>query len=33
MQGITQTGTVTNYGGTGALPGSDGDYYLGGQLL
>ena len=33
MQGITQTGTVTNDGGTGALPGSDGDYYLGGQLL
>jgi hypothetical protein len=33
MQGITQTGTVTNSGGTGATPGSDGDYYLGGQLL
>ena len=33
MQGITQTGVVTNDGGTGATPGSDGDYYLGGQLL
>jgi hypothetical protein len=33
MQGITQTGTVTNDGGTGATAGSDGDYYLGGQLL
>jgi hypothetical protein len=33
MQGITQTGTVTNNGGTGETPGSDGDYYLGGQLL
>jgi hypothetical protein len=33
MQGITQTGTVTNDGGTGAAPGSDGNYYLGGQLL
>lgn len=33
MQGITQSGTVTNGGGTGATPGSDGDYYLGGQLL
>jgi len=33
MQGITQTGTVTNDGGTGATSGSDGDYYLGGQLL
>lgn len=33
MQGIAQTGTVTNDGGTGATPGSDGDYYLGGQLL
>jgi hypothetical protein len=33
MQGITQTGTVTNDGGTGQTPGSDGDYYLGGQLL
>ena len=33
MQGITQTGTVTNDGGTGETPGSDGDYILGGQLL
>jgi hypothetical protein len=33
MQGITQTGTVTNDGGTGATQGTDGDYYLGGQLL
>jgi hypothetical protein len=33
MQGITQTGTVTNDGGTGAAQGTDGDYYLGGQLL
>jgi hypothetical protein len=33
MQGITQTGTVTNDGGAGATSGSDGDYYLGGQLL
>jgi hypothetical protein len=32
MQGITQTGTVSNDGGTGVTPGSDGDYYLGGQL-
>ncbi len=33
MQGITQTGTVSNEGGTGVAPGSegsDGDYYLGG---
>jgi len=33
MQGITQTGTVTNHGGTGENQGTDGDYYLGGQLL
>jgi hypothetical protein len=33
MQGITQTGTVTNDGGNGATPGTDGDYYLGGQRL
>ena len=33
MQGITQTGTVTNDGGTGENQGTDGDYYLGGQLL
>jgi len=32
MPGITQTGTVTNDGGTGATPGDDGDYYLGGLL-
>jgi len=30
--GITQTGTVTNHGGTGTTAGSDGDYYLGGVL-
>lgn len=29
MQGITQTGTVSNHGGTGVTSGSDGDYYLG----
>jgi hypothetical protein len=33
MQGISQTGTVSNDGGTGETPGPDGDYYLGGQLL
>jgi len=33
MQAITQTGTVTNVGGDGETPGSDGDYILGGQLL
>jgi hypothetical protein len=33
MQGITQTGTVTNDGGAGETAGSDGDYILGGQLL
>jgi len=33
MQGITQTGMMTNTGGTGATPGADGDYYLGGQQL
>ena len=33
MQGITQTGTVSNDGGTGETPGPDGNYYLGGQLL
>jgi hypothetical protein len=33
MQGISQTGTVSNHGGTGETPGPDGDYYLGGQLL
>ncbi len=30
---ITQSGTVTNNGGTGATVGTDGDYILGGELM
>ena len=30
---ITQSGTVTNNGGTGATAGTDGDYILGGELM
>ncbi len=31
--GITHSGTVTNNGGTGTTPGTDGDYILGGELM
>ncbi len=33
VQDITQTGAVSNAGGTGETAGDDGDYLLGGQLM